>query len=220
MRQRDQVVRLDNLVSLSLRSNYNLLWQEQHQLHPLSPIGAALTVQPPGAFNFSATGTVDPYQGRPLRNLSFYSGYTLQKTRGRKPGASQASTPQALPLEQTSASTPPDFAEDWSLQLTYSYAGGYAGPNWQTAQILNGVGRLQFSPSWGLEYSTQVDLVNRRVGVQRFGLSRDLHCWTASFSRTFNQDGEAEYYFRLSVKDLKELYVERGTRTGSIGGIQ
>jgi len=38
--------------------------------------------------------------------------------------------------------------------------------------------------------------------------------------RTFNRGGEAEYYFRLTVKDQRELYVERGTRVGSLGGIQ
>ncbi|MEO5618106.1 MAG: hypothetical protein ABIS67_10060, partial [Candidatus Eisenbacteria bacterium] len=147
-------------------------------------------------------------------SLSFYSGYSLQKGRG------QTSAAPALPTEQTAAGTVSGFSEDWSVQLAYSYAGGYAGPRWQSAQTLNGVGHLQFSPGWALEYSSQVDLVNRRVGTQRYGLVRDLHCWTASFTRTFNQGGEAEYYFRLGVKDLKELYVERGTRTGSIGGIQ
>ena len=56
--------------------------------------------------------------------------------------------------------------------------------------------------------------------TQRFGLIRDLHCWQASFTRIFNVGGEAEYYFRLGVKDQREVFVERGTRIGSIGGIQ
>ena len=32
--------------------------------------------------------------------------------------------------------------------------------------------------------------------------------------------GEAEYYFRISIKEQSEIYYERGTRAGSIGGIQ
>jgi len=215
VRQGDKITRLDNLVSLSLRSSYNFLWKEQAQAHPFTPVSGNFAIQPPGALSFTATGTADPYAGRPLRNLSFYSGYSIQKGQGR------ASKAPALPTEQTSASTVNGFAEDWSVQLAYSYAGGYStNPSWQSAQTLNAVGHVQFSPGWGLEYSTQVDLTHRHVGTQRFGLTRDLHCWTASFTRTFNQGGEAEYYFRLGVKDLKELYVERGTRAGSIGGIQ
>ena len=212
LKQGDKVQRLDNLMSLSLRSSYNLLWREQRQRHPLSPISASMQIQP-GTLSLSAGGVIDPYEGRPLRSLSFYSGYTLQKGRGK------AAAAPALPTEQGASGGSSGFAEDWSVQLAYSYAGGYGGRNWQSAQTLNGICRLQFSPGWSLEYSSQVDLVHRRVGTQRYWLTRDLHCWTASFSRAFNQGGEAEYYFKLGVKDLKELFVERGTRIGSIGGI-
>jgi lipopolysaccharide assembly outer membrane protein LptD (OstA) len=209
------VKRLDNLLALSLRSSYNFLWQEQHQLHPFTPISGSFLIQPPGSLSGTTGFTVDPYQGRPLRNLSFYTGYTFQKGHG-KPAQTQA-----LPTEQTSQVDLGGFDEDWSIQFAYSYAGGYSiGPNWTTAQTLNMVGRYQFSPGWALEYSSQVDLVTGHVGTQRYGLTRDLHCWTASFTRTFIEGGEAEYYLRIGVKDLKELYVERGTRTGSLGGIQ
>jgi hypothetical protein len=214
LRHGDNIQRLDNLVSLSMRSSYNMLWEQQHQKHPFSPISTSLQIQPPGTLSFSLSSTVDPYEGRPMRNLSFYSGYTLQKGQARL-----ASAP-ALPTEQTSQTSAAGFAEDWSVQFAYSYSGGYGGPTWTSAQTLNAVGHYQFSPGWGLEYSTQVDLVSHRVGTQRFVLTRDLHCWTASFTRVFTQGGEAEYYFRLSVKELRELYVERGTRTGSLGGIQ
>ena len=84
---------------------------------------------------------------------------------------------------------------------------------------MNGVAHYQFSTAWGLEYSTLVDLVNRRVGTQRFGLTRDLHCWQASFTRTFGQGGEAEYYFRLGVRRQREIYYGRGTRAQSFAGI-
>jgi hypothetical protein len=173
-----------------------------------------MQIQPPGALSVSLNSSIDPYQGRPMRSLSLYSGYSLTKGQGK------AAAAPSLPTEQNSATTDQGFSEDWSLQMAYSYAGGYSGPLWQSAQTMNAVGHFQFSPGWGIEYSTQIDLVNRRVGTQRFALTRDLHCWSASFTRTFGQAGEAEYYFRLQVKDLKELYVERGTRTGSIGGIQ
>ena len=62
--------------------------------------------------------------------------------------------------------------------------------------------------------------VQREVLLQRFNLTRRLHCWDASFSRTFTPGGEAEYYFRLGVRDQREIYIERGTRVQSFGGIQ
>ena len=92
--------------------------------------------------------------------------------------------------------------------------------SWSSSQTANAVLQYQISPGWGLDYSTSLDLSKRDVLTQRFGLSRDLHCWVATFSRNFTTGGEAEYYFRLGVKEQRELFIERGTRSGSIGGIQ
>ena len=78
----------------------------------------------------------------------------------------------------------------------------------------------QLSPAWAFEYSASFDLTNHIVQTQRFVLTRDLHCWQAIFTRQFVGGGEAEYYFRIGVKDQKEIYLERGTRVGSLGGIQ
>ncbi|TMQ50021.1 MAG: hypothetical protein E6K73_08745 [Candidatus Eisenbacteria bacterium] len=78
----------------------------------------------------------------------------------------------------------------------------------------------QLTPAWGLDYSASYDVTSHQIGTQRFALTRDLHCWQAVFTRTFAPGGEAEYYFRLGVKEQKEIYIERGTRSGSIGGIQ
>jgi hypothetical protein len=111
--------------------------------------------------------------------------------------------------------------ENWSLDLAYSFSGGYQiGELWRTSKTANMVFRTQLTPSWMLDYSTSYDVTNHQVGVQRFQLVRDLHCWQASFTRTFAPGGEAEYYFRLSVKEQRELFIERGTRGGSLGGIQ
>ena len=71
-----------------------------------------------------------------------------------------------------------------------------------------------------MEYSTSFDVTHREQLTQRLGLTRDLHCWVANFTRILTVGGEAEYYFRLGIKEQKEVYVERGTRFGSFGGIQ
>jgi hypothetical protein len=214
----DKLKKLDNLASLQLGSSYNFLYKEQGQPHPLSPFGANLFIQPPSNMSASVSAVVDPYEGRPLRTLSYNLGLNLA-SHGRK-----ASSSPDLPIDARTRGTYPeeteDFRDAWNLGLAYSYSGGYAGPAWSKNQTANIVWRMRFTPSWNLDYSTSYNVTNREFGVQQFSLVRDLHCWTASFSRTFAPGGEAEFYFRLSVKDQREIYVERGTRTGSLGGIQ
>jgi lipopolysaccharide assembly outer membrane protein LptD (OstA) len=212
----DQVQRLDNLLSLSLASSYDFLWKDKGLRHPLSPIGASLFLQPPGLLNASVGGTIDPYEGRPLRALSGSTGFSLASGGGR-PAVAE------LPVDQTQRKyyeeVAPEFRESWSLSLAYSYAGGYESPNWSSRQTANAVARYDVTPNWSLDYSASYDITLRNVLTQRFGVSRTLHCWIATFTRTFTPGGEAEYYFRLGIKDQREVYMERGTRVGSIGGI-
>ena len=149
----------------------------------------------------------------PLRSLSYSLNLNLASS-GHK------GTAPELPVDRTQRGESTEFEDSWSVGMAYSYAGGYAGPEWSSQQTVNAVARAQLTRSWGLEYSTSYDLTLHDVGTQRFAITRDLHCWQASFTRTFVVGGEAEYYFRLGVKDQRELYIERGTRTGSLGGIQ
>ena len=205
------IQKLDNLIGFNTVGSYNFLWKEQGQIHPLSNLNTNLYIQPPGGFNLSASGVVDVYSERPLRSFGFNYGFNLN--RGRKRRA-------FLPLESTGEEPGGDIAEDWSLDFAYSYSGGYSGRNWASSKYANIVAHFQLTPSWTFDYSAGYDVTLRQVGTQHFGLTRDLHCWTASFSRTFDPDGFAEYYFRIGVKDQKEIFLERGTRGGSLGGIQ
>ena len=70
------------------------------------------------------------------------------------------------------------------------------------------------------DYQTGYDVTKRHVLLQHFNLTRRIHCWDAMFSRSFTLGGEAEYYFRLGIRDQKEIFYERGTRVQSFGGIQ
>lgn len=210
----DAVTRLDNLFAWSLHSSYNFLWEKQGQKHPFDPISSSMTIQPPGIVNAGIGSLFDPYSPRPLRSLNYNLNFAI--TSG---GAHTPQTPE-LPIDRTEVSAPA-FAENWSLNIAYSYAGGYTtSPAWTSQRTFNGVVRYQFSPGWGLEYSGSYDATLRQVQTQRFSLTRDLHCWQASFTRTFIVGGENEYYFRIAVKDQREIYLERGTREGSLGGIQ
>ena len=213
VRHGDQVRRLDNLLSWVMASSYNLLYKEQGQAHGLSPISSNVQLQPPGFVNANVGWVTDPYQGRPLRSLGYNVSMNLSSA-GRV-----AATPD-LPVDRSARGVDLTPQDSWSLGVAYSYAGGYSGPEWASQQTTNLVARAQFTPSWGIEYSTSYDITLRQIGTQRFALTRDLHCWQASFTRTFIAGGEAEYYVRIGVKDQKELYLERGSRAGSIGGIQ
>jgi len=226
VRDGDRVRRLDNLVSLTTSGTYDFLWRERGAKRGLSQLAWNLFLQPTGLLSASAGWTTDFTEGPPLRSLGFNLGMSL----AGRPAAGPSGAPHGtggvapeLPLEQRAPGQEAEtFREEWSLNASYSYAGGYrfGARDWTTTQTLNAIARWQFSPKWGLEYTTTADLIRKRFQTQSFGLSRDIHCWTVSFSRTFVQGGEAEYYFRLGVKDLREVYYERGTRTGSLGGIQ
>jgi hypothetical protein len=204
-----KVTRLDNLLSWTLGGSYDFLYKERGREHPLSPIYSGVLVQPPAYMNANLSWVTDVYNPRPVRSLGYNLGLNLDSAGLRR-------TSPDLPVERSTSS-----GENWSLGFAYSYSGGYSiGPDWASTKTANVVGRYQVSPAWTVEYSASFDLTKRSVQSQRFVLSRDLHCWQATFTRMFLAGGEAEYYFRIGVKDQKEIYIERGTRVGSLGGIQ
>jgi hypothetical protein len=80
--------------------------------------------------------------------------------------------------------------------------------------------RYQMTENWIFDYQAGYDVTQKNLLLQRYNLTRRLHCWEAQFSRSFTPGGEAEYYFRIGIRDQKEIYLERGTRVQSFGGIQ
>ncbi len=214
LQRKDQVERLDNLLSWGVAGSYNFLYREQNQKHPLSTLSSSVRLSPPRLFSADLGWLTDVYSPRPVRSLSYSLGMSLS---GKGPAASAPD----LPLERRLSPYEASPGDPWSLGLAFSYSGGYgSGPRWGSTQTANGVARFNLTPSWRMEYSASLDVTQRELLTQRFSLTRDLHCWQASFTRIFSVGGEAEYYFRLGVKEQKEIFIERGTRLGSIGGIQ
>jgi lipopolysaccharide export system protein LptA len=217
LKRGDTVKRLDNLLSWNLNGAYNFLWREQFLKHPLSTINSTMRLQPPGLLSADLSWVTDVYSDQPVRSLGYNVAMSLTGHSNR--GAAAGSTAE-VPLESRHVEDV-DFAEPWSLSLAYSSSGGFgSGPRWTSSQVMNGVAHYGFTPSWRMDYSASFDVTHHELLTQRFGLTRDLHCWEASFTRTFNPGAEAEYYFRLGIKDQKEIYVERGTRETSFGGIR
>jgi len=214
IKRKNRVERLDNLLSWTASGSYNFLYRDQGQPHPLSPLGSSVRMSPPGLFAVDLGWITDVYDPRPVRSLTYSIGLNLS-------GQAGASPAPALALERRPSAYDLGYHQPWSLGLAFSYSGGYpSGPPWSSTQSANAVARFDLTPNLQMEYSTAFDFTHGQVLTQRFGLTRDLHCWQANFTRVFTVGGEAEYYFRLGVKDQRELFIERGTRLGSIGGIQ
>jgi hypothetical protein len=56
---------------------------------------------------------------------------------------------------------------------------------------------------------------------QAFTVKRELHCWEMQFTRSISGDVANEYYFKINVKNLPEVYYEQGSRgLRGFGGTQ
>jgi lipopolysaccharide assembly outer membrane protein LptD (OstA) len=215
----DKIQRLDNLLAWTTSGSYDFLWKEEGLPHPLSTIGSGLRLQPPGYLNADLGASFDPYSQRPLRSMSYNVTSNFTNRGGGKP---QQAGLAPDPGNRATAATGEvkQFRETWSLALAYSYNGGYAGPTWQSHKLMNAVLRYQLTPNWVIDYQTSYDITTHELLLQRYNLTRQIHCWNAIFSRSFTPGGETEYYFRLGIVDQKDVYYQRGTRTQSFGGIQ
>jgi len=213
----DQVLKMDNLLTSNTSASYNLLWREQGQKRGLSPISQSFRIQPPGLLSADVSGVIDPYLGRPLRTLGFNSGFSLASTGVKKGQTAGLAVEQTARRDEVVAED--SFRESWRLSVAYSYSGGYAGPSWSSSQTANAVVHYDLTPNWAFDYSTAYDVGRQQVLSQRYSLSRRIHCWDAMFTRSFTPGGEAEYYFRLGIRDQREVYYERGSRVQSFGGI-
>ncbi len=214
----DKVTRLDNLLALSSSGSYNLLWRKQGQTRGLSPISNVLRIQPPGYLSGDINAVVDPLLGRPLRSLGTNIGFHLASSGAKAGQKAQLATDATRPAGTVAAAE--EFRESWRLSSALSHAGGYAGPSWRTQTALNASLSYQFTPNWRFDYSTYYDLTLGEPVAQTLNITRRIHCWDASFTRSFAPGSGAEYYFRLGITEQREVYYERGSRVQSFGGIQ
>jgi lipopolysaccharide assembly outer membrane protein LptD (OstA) len=214
LKKGDLVQRLDNLLRWTISGAYDFLWRETHAPHPLSPLTSTVNLAPPGLIAANASSTIDVYSDRPLRSMSYDVSMNLTGKTVIPAGGAEVTLDQRPPTQDI------NFDEPWSLALAYSYSGGYGGPTWFSSRVLNAVAHYPVTRAWRLDYLTSYDVTNNRLTTQQFGLTRDLHCWQASFTRTFTPGFNAEYYFKIGIKDQKEVFLEQGTRRSSFGGIQ
>lgn len=79
--------------------------------------------------------------------------------------------------------------------------------------------RVDFEPTkhWAVSMQNRYDFATRRVTDQTFEFRRDLHCWQAQFVWRPGGSGQG-YYFRIGVKDIPDIKIER-SESGLRGAI-
>ena len=97
----------------------------------------------------------------------------------------------------------------WALSLSYSLRRSL-GHN-ETASVPISFS-VQPTRNWDVSFGTYYDAKSRVLGLPSIRITRQLHCWKASFTRVRLQN-DLQYYFRLYVeKHENELFFESGDR--------
>ncbi|MFT4033469.1 MAG: putative LPS assembly protein LptD, partial [Siphonobacter sp.] len=107
-----------------------------------------------------------------------------------------------------------DWDVPWNLRVSYSYSyskSGLATPvTYQTASIS---GDIKLTENWAMTYTSGWDFVANAPSLTNIGLTRNLHCWEASFNWTpiASNQRAGNYSFELRVRStlLKDLKLSR-----------
>ncbi len=83
---------------------------------------------------------------------------------------------------------------------------------------LSGTINIQLTRKWKFTYSTGVDLVTRQVVTSNLLVTRDLHCWEATFSWSPMGIGQG-FFLHIGIKTpmLRDIKLEQRRGRGSIG---
>jgi hypothetical protein len=223
---------LRDFLTLNVSTSYDLSNTSPRRFTPLR---ADARLRPGVArdFEVSYQWAYDPYLRQAL-NYSASARFSYARA-GRAAGA-QAAQPQAPPgvamgeggfdegalggMEEgglgEGGAPPPSaavapaeevFPRAFSVGSTLSFAGGsLALRNSLQATVSTA---FFATPKWKVDYNLRYDLIAHEVVGQSYGLVRNLHCWEAQFRRYY-ETGNWEYYFRIVIKDLPEIFYERG----------
>lgn len=195
-----------------------------------SNLSTSLVLRPITRSEFSFNFVHNPYDWK-LLSMSASTGFALSgRTRAPGGGAGAEQEPGADAVQAQSelytptGLTPSDLP--WQFSLAVSYFGS-ASPipygtytKWASSTRANGSLGLNPSKNWRVDYAYQYDLRTRQMISQNYSIKRDLHCWEMQFTRSIS-GGVTEYYFKINVKNLPEVYYEQGSRgLRGFGGIQ
>jgi hypothetical protein len=219
---------LNNLVSLSTTGSYNLL-AYRTGARPLSDLNSLLRLQPWSKGSIDMNFTHNPYDGK-LLHFGVSSGLFFQGVRRAQAQEEKVDLdPTAQAVQAPPGWVPPGLISSdlpWLFSISLSHsgassrlpAGGYS--RWSSQTTANGSFGINPTNHWRVDYSAQFDVESRKLISQNYSVKRDLHCWEAQFTRSIS-GGISEYYFKINVKNLPEVYYEQGSRgLRGFGGIQ
>jgi len=104
-----------------------------------------------------------------------------------------------------------DFSIPWSLRINYSL--NYTKRGFQQSEITQSLrfsGDFSLTDKWKINYSSGYDFENKDFTLTRFGVTRDLHCWTMNLSWTpFGRYESYNFTVRVKSSLLQDLKIER-----------
>jgi lipopolysaccharide assembly outer membrane protein LptD (OstA) len=218
----------NNLLQLQTSGTYNML-AVRSGAKPLSDLFSTLRIQPVDKSSVDMNFTHNPYDGKLLR-FGVSSGLFFQGvTRSQRQEAKADLDPAAQAVSAPTGWNPPGLIGSdlpWTFSISMSHtgsssrlpAGGYS--RWNASTTGNGSLGLNPTRNWRVDYTAQFDFESRKMISQYYSVKRELHCWEAQFTRSIS-GGFTEYYFKINVKNLPEVYYEQGSRgLRGFGGIQ
>lgn len=116
-----------------------------------------------------------------------------------------------------------DWSVPWTLNVSYimSYQRFTNGPNGTVldrtifANNISLSGDVSLTPKWKVNLSTAYDINKAQISTTRIGITRDLHCWQASFSYnimpSFTGGATDAFIATIGIKSatLKDLKFDR-----------
>jgi hypothetical protein len=212
---------INNLLSLNTALSWDLLAKKNGR-RELSDLSNFLTIKPIDRSQFNFTFVHDPYNGT-LKSFNASTGFFVSGTsRAAEDSVQQMSDePGELAVREggyrrSEGLIPSDLP--WQAGFTVGYSGNRdlatGSPTfgtWHSAATLNGNLAFNLSRGWRFEYGAQYDMRNRELVSQLLNVKRELHCWEAQFTRSISGDNN-EWYFKINVKLLPEVYFEQGSR--------
>ena len=220
---------LNNLILLDSHGSYNIL-AKKGGAKPLSDISTSLQFRPIQRSDFSFGFLNNPYDGK-LLQFSAATGIAFQgQSKYGDDGSTILTEPGAEAVREGTPLTPQGLTPaglPWSLAASVGYTGSRARASgggytpWTWGARLNGTAGVNLSKNWRVDYIWQFDAKAGKLVSQFFTVKRELHCWEMQFTRSISGDVGNEYYFKINVKNLPEVYFEQGSRgLRGFGGIQ
>jgi hypothetical protein len=218
-----------DLLNWSLSGSYNLLAARRGEDRPASNIVSAIDFNRIRNVSLNLRTTHNPYAQLRVESLSLQGNMSLA---GTLPGAAvEEASPGAAPAPEAPApgfDTKPSVykapetggaaggeALGWNGSLSVSFSGfRQPGAGLDTRATANGSLGVNLTRNWGVRYTNSYDFEDSEITYQGVELTRELHCWQATFSYRVTPL-QNEFYFRVNVKALPDIKFETGPGLGA-----